>query len=165
MPELNPRSPTMRMLLRPDCAIAFGFGLGLLPWMPGTFGALLALPIAWLLQDASVALVLAFAVVATAIGIGVSESACRFLRVHDHGAIVWDEVCGASITLLMLPAAWPWWIAGFLAFRFFDIVKPWPIGLLDSKLDGGLGVMMDDVAAGLIAGALLLLARWVLGLQ
>jgi phosphatidylglycerophosphatase A len=165
MPELNPRSPTARMLLRPDCAIAFGFGLGLMPWMPGTFGALLALPVAWLLQGSSDFVILATIAAATIAGVALSESTCRYLGVHDHGAIVWDEVCGASITLLMLPAAWPWWIAGFLAFRFFDIVKPWPIGLLDQKLKGGLGVMMDDVAAGLIAGALLLLVRWVFGLQ
>ncbi len=153
------------MLLRPDCAIAFGFGLGLMPWMPGTFGALLAFPAVWLLGGFTTAGAAITIAVATLAGIVVSESTCRYLRVHDHGAIVWDEVCGASITLLMLPAAWSWWIAGFLAFRFFDIAKPWPIGLLDQKLKGGLGVMMDDVAAGLIAGALLLLVRGFLGLQ
>jgi phosphatidylglycerophosphatase A len=165
MPELNPRLPSARMLLRPDCAIAFGFGLGLLPWMPGTFGALLALPFAWLLQGQPFAITLGAIIAATAVGIGVSESASRHLGVSDHGAIVWDEVCGAAITLVMLPPSWGWWIAGFLAFRVLDIVKPWPIGVLDRQLDGGLGVMMDDVAAGLIAGALLLLSRMALGLQ
>jgi phosphatidylglycerophosphatase A len=79
--------------------------------------------------------------------------------VHDHGAIVWDEIVGFFITMLLLPVTWQNIVVGFLLFRFFDIVKPWPIKWLDKHVDGGFGIMIDDVLAAVFAWVLLFLAQ------
>jgi phosphatidylglycerophosphatase A len=75
--------------------------------------------------------------------------------VSDHPAIVWDEVIGMALTLLAVPLTWPQYLLGFALFRLFDIVKPWPVGALDRQVGGGLGVMLDDIAAGVLAGVTL----------
>jgi phosphatidylglycerophosphatase A len=155
LPENNVVAPGLGLLLRPDCAVAFGFGLGLIPWMPGTFGALLAFPLCWLIADWPRMFAVAAVTACVALGVAVSASVGRLLGAEDHGAIVWDETCGAAIALLFVPAEVAWWIAAFVAFRAFDILKPGPIRLIEQRFKGGLGVMMDDVAAGLIAGLLL----------
>ena len=80
-------------------------------------------------------------------------AASRQLQVHDHPGIVWDEFVGYWITMWALPSDWSWAIAGFIIFRIFDIVKPWPISVLDKKVGGGLGIMIDDVVAGALACA------------
>ena len=80
------------------------------------------------------------------------------LAVHDHPGIVWDEVVGYLVTMVALPADVYWMLAGFILFRFFDIVKPWPIRVIDARMGGGLGIMFDDVLAGLFAAVLLQLA-------
>ena len=80
---------------------------------------------------------------------------------HDHGAIVWDEIVGLLITMAAVPYSWSTLALGFLLFRLFDIVKPWPIRVLDRRVDGGFGVMIDDVLAGAFAGAILyLVCSW-----
>jgi phosphatidylglycerophosphatase A len=165
MHDIKDEKVSARLLLRPDCAVALGFGLGLMPWMPGTFGGLLAFPLCWAMQGAPAIVMVATVAAAVALGVWVSGSTCRHLGVHDHGAIVWDEVCGALIAMLLAPAAWLWWLAAFIAFRAFDILKPWPINWLDRNLKGGWGVMMDDVAAGLAAGALIWLIVRMFALQ
>jgi len=73
------------------------------------------------------------------------------MGVHDHGGIVWDEFVGLWITMIAVPTTWPWVLAGFVLFRIFDMVKPWPIGWLDKHVHGGRGIMIDDVVAGLMA--------------
>ncbi len=83
----------------------------------------------------------------------------RALNGKDHEGIVWDEIVGYLLTMSMAPEGWSWVIAGFLIFRFFDIVKPWPANWADSKLDGGFGIMMDDVIAGLYGCAVIQLAN------
>ena len=88
---------------------------------------------------------------ASIVGIYLCDKASRDMGVHDHGAIVWDEVVGLLITLIAVPAGWLWIIVGFALFRFFDIVKPWPIKWLDSKVSGGFGIMIDDVVAGIFS--------------
>jgi phosphatidylglycerophosphatase A len=94
-----------------------------------------------------------FILVTLLAGIWLCDVASRQLGVHDHPGIVWDEFVGFWIAMWALPAEWVWILAGFLAFRFFDILKPWPVGLLDKKVTGGLGIMIDDVVAGVMACA------------
>lgn len=139
--------------------LAFGLGSGLSPRAPGTagtaLGLLLALPLAGLPTGAAAALVaLAFLV-----GVPICSHASRALGVHDHGGIVWDEFVGLWLVLLFVPATPAGWLAAFVAFRVFDIAKPWPIGWLDRRVAGGLGIMVDDVVAGVYAIGAITLAE------
>ena len=77
------------------------------------------------------------------------------MGVHDHPAIVWDEIVGYAIAMFALPFEWPYVLAAFVLFRFFDIVKPWPIGWVDKQLTGGSGIMMDDVLAGVASSVVI----------
>ncbi|NND53648.1 MAG: phosphatidylglycerophosphatase A [Gammaproteobacteria bacterium] len=140
---------------------AFGFGLGLSPFAPGTFGSLLGIPLWWFTPPVLWVQLLVGAVVVIA-GIGICGASARRIGVHDHGGIVWDEIAGMYLTLLVVPREFWWILASFLAFRLFDIVKPWPIRDLDHRLQGGLGIMLDDVMAALYAACLLLLGRTLL---
>jgi phosphatidylglycerophosphatase A len=99
---------------------------------------------------------------AFALGVWISNVVSRDLRVHDHGGIVFDEFVGFWITMFLLPAGWPWILAGFAAFRLFDIWKPWPIRWCDRHIEGGFGIMFDDVVAGIFACASLHALRTVL---
>jgi len=130
---------------------AFGFGSGLAPKAPGTFGTLAAIPIYWLVQDLSWPIYVSWLMVTFALGVYWCDRSSKQLGVHDHGGIVWDEFVGYWITMFLAPAGWLWIILGFVLFRFFDILKPWPISWLDRKVDGGLGIMVDDVLAGVYA--------------
>jgi phosphatidylglycerophosphatase A len=151
----RPSRPSAALLRDPACAFALGFGAGLAPRAPGTCGALLGLPLAaaltWLPVPAA-ALVLA---ALGALGVWCCGRTGRRLGVSDHPAIVWDEVVGMALTLLAVPLTWPQYLLGFALFRLFDIVKPWPVGALDRQVGGGLGVMLDDIAAGVLAGVTL----------
>ncbi len=129
---------------------ALGFGLGLAPKAPGTFGTLLGLPLL-LVMPAELGSYLLVVLVFFAFGVWCCDVCTRYLGVHDHGAIVWDEVVGYLITMVALPISWSWMLAGFVVFRFFDIIKPWPISWLDKRVHGGLGIMIDDVLAGIFA--------------
>lgn len=143
--------------------LAFGFGSGLSPRAPGTAGSalglLLALPLIGLPYAAAWAVVIA----TFFIGIPICERASKQLGVHDHGGIVWDEFVGLWMVLLTVPLHAGWWLAAFVAFRVFDIAKPWPIGVLDRRMAGGLGIMIDDIVAALYAIALLGIARAAIG--
>lgn len=157
----SPITPSFAELLRnPVQLLAFGFGSGLAPKAPGTAGTVLAVVLYLPLSHLSLVTYSAVVIVAAVLGVWVCEVASRQLGVHDHGGIVWDEFVGFWITMWAVPAGWPWIVAGFLLFRFFDVVKPWPIGLLDKKVGGGFGIMVDDVIAGLMAcGVLHLYSR------
>lgn len=147
-----------RLRRDPVLLLAFGFGSGLAKRAPGTVGTLAAVPLYWLLQNLSLMgymLVLAAAIVA---GIGICGHAARTLGVHDHPGIVWDEFCGFWLTMIAAPPGWYWLAAGFALFRLFDIVKPWPINRADRSIHGGLGIMLDDLMAGLYALMVLQLA-------
>ena len=140
-------------LKNPVHFLALGFGSGLIPFMPGTFGSLAALPLLIpFLYLPPITLLLA-AVLASAIGIYLCGKTADDMQVHDHGSIVWDEVAGILLTFLWVPLSLWTVVAGFLLFRFFDIVKPWPIGPVDKYVSGGLGIMLDDIIAGLMACA------------
>ena len=141
--------------------LAFGFGTGLAPKAPGTFGTLPALALFWLLRDLPLAVHLAIASAAFVVGIYLCGESARRLGVHDYGGIVWDEIVAMYITLLVAPPTVPGWLAAFVLFRFFDIVKPWPIRDLDHRLGGGLGIMLDDLVAALYAAVLLGIYGWL----
>ncbi len=137
------------LLARPSLLLAFGFGTGLARFMPGTFGTLVGVPIVYLLCGQPWWLWLLAIGVAFAAGVVACDRACEWLDVHDHRGVVWDEVVGYMVTMAFLPCDWIWLVAGFFLFRFFDIVKPWPISWVDARVHGGFGVMLDDVIAGL----------------
>jgi phosphatidylglycerophosphatase A len=148
----EPKPPLAPGLLRdPVHLLALGFGAGLSPVAPGTVGTLLAVPLAVALvqmpQSAAIAAVAIFIVG----GIWICGESARRLGCHDHPGIVWDEIAAFAALALALPAGLHWLAAGFLFFRLFDIVKPWPIRDLDHRLRGGLGIMLDDLAAAFFA--------------
>ncbi len=144
--------------------IAFGAGAGLAPWAPGTAGTVVAVPIYFALGAAPPAIY----ALATALVIGAGVWLCgrtaSDLGVHDHPGIVFDEIAGFLVTMTALPFEWPWIVAGFIAFRVFDVAKPWPVSLADRRVGGGLGIMLDDVIAGALACAALHTVRYGFGL-
>lgn len=145
-------TPTFKQLLaNPNHLFAFGFGSGLAKKAPGTFGTLAAIPFFLLLQNLSWPLYLSWLLVTFALGVLWCDRSSKAMGVHDHGGIVWDEFVGFWITMFMAPAGWLWIVIGFVLFRFFDILKPWPINWLDRKVHGGFGIMIDDVLAGVYA--------------
>ena len=142
------------MLRNPLHLLSLGFGSGLSPHAPGTMGTLVAVPLYLMLSR----LELIAYLVAIASGFILGVYACHYtskaLGVHDHSGIVWDEIIGYWIAMIAVPApTWQWILTGFVLFRFFDIVKPWPVNLADKHLPGGFGIMIDDVLAGLYAFA------------
>ncbi|MCJ8170210.1 phosphatidylglycerophosphatase A family protein [Atopomonas sediminilitoris] len=143
--------------------LAFGLGSGAMPKAPGTWGTLMALPFGIALQWLSPWLAGLLILLAAIFGIWLCERVSRDLGVHDHGGIVWDEFVGLWITLWLAPAHWLVWLAAFALFRLIDILKPWPISWCDREVHGGLGIMLDDVLAGVAAWALLQLGLWWAG--
>ncbi|MEM7292101.1 MAG: phosphatidylglycerophosphatase A [Pseudomonadota bacterium] len=147
------------VISHPAHFFALGFGAGLSPRAPGTVGTLVAIPLYLLIVVWGEVYLPLWIALGFALGVPICAIAARNLGIHDHPGIVWDEIVGFWIAMLWLPAEWLWIAAGFVLFRLFDIVKPWPIGLIDRKVSGGLGVMLDDVLAGLMACACLHLIR------
>jgi phosphatidylglycerophosphatase A len=140
-----------RLLRDPVHLLALGFGTGLSPVAPGTFGTLLALPLAvGLLEMPTMAAIAAVAIFVLG-GIWICGESARRLGCHDHPGIVWDEIAAFAALAMVLPAGLPWLGLGFLLFRLFDIVKPWPIRELDHRMRGGLGIILDDLAAACFA--------------
>jgi phosphatidylglycerophosphatase A len=144
--------------------IALGFGTGLAPAAPGTVGTLLAFPLfivldAWLPSLALFGLIVVF----FGIGIWACERTGRDLGIADHSAMNWDEVVAMLLVLLFTPADWAWWGFAFVAFRFFDVVKPPPIRHIDRSVKGGLGVMFDDIVAAFYTLLLMAVVKQVLG--
>lgn len=131
--------------------LAFGFGSGCAPKAPGTFGTLAAIPLYLLLALLDPWLYILVVVAAFGVGVWLCGYSSKALGVHDHGGIVWDEFVGFWITMWFAPAGLLWLVWGFVLFRFFDIVKPQPIKWLDQRVHGGLGIMIDDVMAGIYA--------------
>lgn len=135
--------------------LAFGFGSGLSPKAPGTMGTLAAIPLWWLLAQLPLSTYLVVVLIAAVAGIVICGRAADRLGVHDHGGIVWDEFVGFWIAMAVLPVTWQSLILGFVLFRLFDILKPWPISWLDRRVSGGFGIMIDDVIAGLAAAGVI----------
>jgi phosphatidylglycerophosphatase A len=140
------------LLAHPAGWLATGFGAGLFPRAPGTAGSLAALIPWWfVLRGLPITWYVLVLVAAFAIGVWACAVSGKRLGVDDHRALVWDEFVGQWIALCAAPVGWPWMIAGFALFRLFDIWKPWPIRVADRRVHGGLGVMLDDVLAGVSA--------------
>ena len=150
--------------------IATLFGIGLLPWAPGTWGSAAAIPVAWVIHGLGGFPALFVATVAvTLVGWWATAEATRGLEDHDLSEIVIDEVAGVWIALWPLSAGlwfagaepwlfpWPGWVGAFLVFRLFDILKPGPVGWADRRNDA-LGVMLDDVIAGALAAVVVAVA-------
>lgn len=166
-----PKPPADLIWSTPEHVLAFGFGAGLAPRAPGTFGTLVGivffLALLWLPWPAFAAVTVLLFVA----GCFICGASARLLGVHDYGGIVFDEIVGYLIAAAPLvwraPASIGGWAAGiglaFVLFRIFDIVKPWPIRALDRHVHGGFGIMIDDVVAGLGAAAVLVALRyWLL---
>jgi phosphatidylglycerophosphatase A len=135
--------------------LALGFGSGLAPMMPGTFGSLAALPILFAMSFVTLEVFIFITVASFLVGIYLCGKTARDLNMHDHGSIVWDEVAGMMVTFIAVPLNPLSLLLGFLLFRFFDILKPWPISVFDRRVHGGFGIMIDDIVAGAIACACL----------
>jgi phosphatidylglycerophosphatase A len=131
--------------------LSFGFGSGLAPKAPGTFGTLAAIPIFLLLTPLSLPIYLAVCILLSIIGIYWCGYSAKALNTHDHPGIVWDEICGYLIAMTAFVPSWQNIIIGFCLFRLFDILKPWPIKWADKKVAGGFGIMLDDIIAGILA--------------
>jgi len=134
----------------PIYCLALGFGSGLVKKAPGTCGSFVALIFYLPLSRLPLWMYIINLVVAFLLGIYICDETAKRLRIKDPNIIVWDEFVGMWIALLLIPDVWYFIVIAFLMFRLFDILKPWPIGFLDRKLKGGIGIMLDDVAAGLL---------------
>ena len=136
-----------KFLLHPVHAAALGLGAGYAPVMPGTAGTLVGVILYLFMQSLALPWYLAATLLMLLAGIAICGFTAAALEVHDHPAIVWDEIVGYLITMIAAPPGWGWMVAGFVLFRLFDIWKPWPIKQVDRAVPGGLGIMADDVIA------------------
>ena len=157
--------PAPAVLRDPVQLLALGFGAGLSPYAPGTFGTLVAVGLDLLLRPLGLAGRAVVVVVLFAAGIWICGESARRLGVHDHPAIVWDEIVAYLALMLVAPAGWQWALAGFVLFRLFDIWKPWPIREVDHGLAGGTGIMLDDIIAATYAGVCLVALQVLPGFQ
>jgi phosphatidylglycerophosphatase A len=149
--------------MNPVHFLALGLGSGLAAKMPGTFGTLAALPFVVLLSHfTSFSVYLAVTILVSLVGIWICGKTAQDMGVHDDSSIVWDEVAGMLITMIAVPLSWQTLLAGFVLFRFFDILKPWPISYLDKHVHGGFGIMIDDVLAGLFSLAVLHIGLFII---
>jgi len=151
MDKLNKPQVPVKLLLNPAHLLSLGFGSGLSPKMPGTMGSLVGVLIFALLPELDWRLYLGIICLAFIVGVMLCDYTAKALNVHDHPAIVWDEIVGYFITMFMVPKDWLWILAGFILFRIFDILKPWPISIADKHVKGGFGIMLDDVIAALFS--------------
>ncbi|MEW8507970.1 MAG: phosphatidylglycerophosphatase A [Candidatus Thiodiazotropha sp.] len=151
-------------LRKPVHLLAFGFGTGMLPKAPGTYGTLVGIPLYLMLQPLPPALYLLLLALAFIAGLWICQRTAEDLGVHDHSGIVWDEIVGYLAAMAFAPPGWVWIVIGFLLFRLFDIFKPWPIRWIDHRVDGGMGIMLDDLIAGLYSAgviSILDLTGWI----
>ncbi len=140
-----------RVWKNPVLLAVTGFGAGLVPHAPGTAGTLVAIPIYLVIAPLSPAMYAGVVISLFALGVAMCRQAERQLAVHDHPAVVWDEIVGYLVTMFLAPVHWGWMVIGFGLFRLFDIWKPFPISALERRVRGGLGTMADDALAGLYA--------------
>jgi len=156
----GPEKLARTVLTDPVHFLAFGFGTGLAPFAPGTFGSIPGLILFWLTLDFGLYVQLGIAVAMALAGVWICGESARRIGVHDHGGIVWDEIVGMYVTLFLAPVSVVGFVLAFVLFRIMDIVKPWPIRDLDHSMQGGLGIMLDDLLAALYAALLLALYGW-----
>ena len=161
MKPLIEQDPDLRRvaLTTPTGFMAFGMGAGLSRFAPGTVGTLMAVPFAMALKMLPAPLFWVALVVFFLAGVHVCGVASSRLGQHDPGGIVWDEMVGYWLTVSLVPFQWPWMLSAFVLFRIFDILKPWPIRLVEKRFGGGLGIMLDDIVAAGYAMAILQLVK------
>lgn len=142
--------------------LAFGFGSGLSPYAPGTVGSIVAVPLFWLglVCGLTPLWILIACVPAFFVGIWACNQTTHALQVHDYSGIVWDEIVAMWVVLACVPATWTAWLCATILFRLFDILKPWPIRWFDRHVEGGLGIMLDDVLAAMFALAVFYGLMW-----
>jgi phosphatidylglycerophosphatase A len=150
------------MLGHPVHCLALGFGSGLSPVAPGTCGTLVGIPLYLLLRDLYPPYYLAAIAGLFLLGIYLCRKTSGLLGSEDPGAIVWDEIVGYLCTMTQAPRGWVWVLTGFMLFRVFDILKPWPIAWLDRRVKGGFGIMLDDLVAGVFSLIILQLIAYIL---
>jgi phosphatidylglycerophosphatase A len=152
------------MLSHPAHCVALGFGTGLAPVAPGTVGTLLAFPIHVLLAEYLDTLPHVAAIVLLfVLGVWACGRTGRAMGIADHSGMVWDEVVAMLMILILIPATIVWWVAAFLVFRVFDVLKPPPIRYFDQTMKGGFGVMFDDILAAFYSLLVLALGQRVFG--
>lgn len=149
------------ILTNPILFLAFGFGSGLVKKAPGTCGTVAAIPVYLLVAQTPFAIYSVLTILSILIGIKICDDAANSLGEHDFNGIVWDEIAGYLVTMWFVPFSWQAVILGFVCFRFFDILKPFPIKWADKHVQGGLGIMLDDVLAGFAAAAVLVVCESV----
>lgn len=145
-------------LKNPVHFFALGFGSGLLSPAPGTWGTLMSIPVYCgliAILPEGLTSYLSMLLATFLIGVYLCGQTADDVGEHDHGAIVWDEFVGFFVTMTLVSPSWQNIVIGFVLFRLFDIVKPWPIKLLDKHVHGGVGIMIDDMLAGVFSGVIL----------
>ncbi|MDP3561405.1 MAG: phosphatidylglycerophosphatase A [Legionellaceae bacterium] len=145
----------------PTYFLAFGFGSGLIPFAPGTWGTVAAIPVYLLLTHLNPNLYILATMIAFILGVAICNRVSSELGVNDYKGIVWDEIVGYLLTMTFVPVNGYWMCTGFILFRLFDIWKPQPIRWIDQRIKGGLGIMLDDVIAAIPAWLLLRLLIWM----
>ena len=141
-----------------DAAVLFlatGFYIGNIPFAPGTFGSILGLALCFFVAGLKLPLALACVVLFIAMAVRIAAEAEKLLKKKDPGCIVIDEIAGMAVALFGLPFNLTTVLIGFIIFRFLDISKPFPIRALDKQVSGGLGIVIDDVVAGIFTNLLL----------
>lgn len=151
---------TKKVFQDPIYFLAFGFGSGLMPIVPGTWGTLAAVPLYLLLVNTHWVVYLLFILLSFVLGVWICDKVSKDLGVYDYKGIVWDEVVGYLLTMFLVPKGLTWMLCGFILFRIFDIWKPQPIRYVDQKVSNGLGIMLDDVLAAVPSWLLLQLLAW-----
>jgi len=141
--------------------LATGFYVGNIPFAPGTIGSLIGLPLSFLLAGLPLSAAMVAAVIIIGLAVWIAGAAARTFERKDPGCIVVDEIAGMVVTLIGLPFNLATVMTGFILFRILDILKPFPIRVLDKRLSGGLGIVADDVAAGIFANILIRILLYI----
>jgi phosphatidylglycerophosphatase A len=145
--------------------VATGFFIGTVPFAPGTFGSLIGLPVCFLLSRLNLLQSVIYILVFILFAIGIASAAEKILKQKDPGQIVIDEIAGLMVTFAGLPFNLKTALAGFIIFRVFDILKPFPIRILERRVGGGTGVVLDDVLAGVYGNLILRLVIYITGIM
>ena len=151
----------VHLLRDPGHFLALGAGSGLIPKAPGTAGTVVGVAIYWPLSALDQTVYLAVVAMLFVVGIPLCRRTAAKLGVHDHPGIVWDEIVGYLLTMAFTTASVASCVIAFVAFRIFDIYKPWPIGVVDRSIGGGTGIMLDDVLAAIYAGLTLVFIEYL----
>ncbi len=151
-----------RFWRNPIYLVASGFGAGTVAYAPGTAGTLVAIPIYFFIATVPPIWYAGIVLLMFGVGVWICDRTERFLGVHDHPGIVWDEIVGYLVTMFLAPPSWVWALIGLGLFRLFDICKPFPIRKIESRIQGGFGNMLDDALAALYAWAVLQLAAFLM---